>query len=284
MKRNKTRPPDIFLRAIGERYITNRLNCFVILVSIACLTAVLAANAQSLPAGSGKADFQRICSGCHSLDRATSQRMTRAEWAVVVSDMVARGAQGSSAELDNVASYLSANFGKDNVSTSYVAPLAPAHNAASVSQVAAEEAPLSGDEISKAKRLIRENGCLSCHRVGETGSYVGPDLDGVGAHRSPEQLHASLVSPNKEVLPENRTVQLVTTDGKTVTGRLLNQDGFSVQLIDSSSQLRSFEKSGLREFTIVTTNPMPSYADKLSTQDLTGLVRYLSSLKGGGTQ
>ena len=105
--------------------------------------------------------------------------MTRAEWAVVVSDMVARGAQGSSAELDNVASYLSANFGKDNVSTSYAAPLAPAHNAASVSQVAAEEAPLSGDEISKAKRLIRENGCLSCHRVGETGSYVGPDLDGV---------------------------------------------------------------------------------------------------------
>jgi putative heme-binding domain-containing protein len=100
----------------------------------------------------------------------------------------------------------------------------------------------------------------------------------------PEQLHASLVSPNKEVLPENRTVQLVTSDGKTVTGRLLNQDGFSMQLIDSSGQLRSLEKSGLREFTIVTTNPMPSYANKLSQQDLTDLVRYLSSLKGGGTQ
>ena len=251
--------------------------CIAILGSIASFTA----NAQSLPAGSGKADLQRICSGCHSVDRATSQRMTRAEWASVVADMVGRGAQGSSAELDNVVSYLSANFGKSNASPSSVAP---AHPAAAAPPVAPREAPLTAEEISKAKRLIQENGCLSCHRVGETGSDVGPYLDNVGAHRSPELLHASLVSPNKEVLPENRTVRLVASDGKTVTGRLLNQDGFSVQLIDSSSQLRSFEKSDLRELTIVTTNPMPSYADKLSAEDLTDLVRYLSSLKGGVSQ
>jgi putative heme-binding domain-containing protein len=252
----------------------------IILGSIAYLTIVLSANAQSLPAGSGKADFQRICSGCHSVDRASSQRMTRTEWAAVVSDMVARGAQGSSAELDNVVSYLSANFGKSNVSPS---PVAPAHTSPSVPQPAVDEAPLSAAEISKATRLIQQNGCLSCHRVGEAGSYVGPDLDSVGAHRTPEQLHASLQSPKKEVLPENRTVRLITSDGTTVTGRLLNQDGFSVQLIDSSGQLRSFARSGLREFTIVTTNPMPSYADKLSAQDLDDLVRYLSSLKGVST-
>jgi putative heme-binding domain-containing protein len=248
------------------------------------LTTVLTANAQSLPAGSGKEDFQRICSGCHSVDRATSQRMTRAEWAAVVSDMVARGAQGSSAELDNVVSYLSVNFGKNNASPPPLAPVAPAHTSASAPQVAVEETPLSAEEISKASRLIQQNGCLSCHRVGEAGSFVGPDLDSVGAHRTPEQLHASLQSPKKEVLPENRTVRLVSSDGKTVTGRLLNQDGFSVQLIDSLGKLRSFARSGLREFTIVTTNPMPSYAGKLSAQDLNDLVRYLSSLKGGGTQ
>lgn len=257
-----------------------RSKCIVLLGSIALLTTVLTANAQSLPAGNGKADFQRICSGCHSLDRATSQRMTRTEWATVVSDMVARGAQGSSAELDNVVSYLSGNFDKSNASPS---PLAPAQPSASAPQVTVEETPLSAGEISKATRLIQQNGCLSCHRLGEAGSYLGPDLDGIGAHRSPEQLHASLQSPKKEVLPENRTVRLVSGDGKTVTGRLLNQDGFSVQLIDSSGQLRSFARSGLREFTIVTTNPMPSYADKLSAQDLDDLVRYLSSLKSGST-
>ena len=206
--------------------------------------------------------------------------MTRTEWAGVVSDMVARGAQGSSGELDNVVSYLSANFGKNNASATPAAPVQPA---ASAPQAAVEEAPLSAEAIAKAKRLIQENGCLTCHRVGETGSYVGPSLDAVGAHRSLDQLRASLVSPNREVLAENRTVQLVLSDGETVTGRLLNHDGFSVQLIDSSGQLRSVERSSLRAFTIVTTNSMPSYADKLSAQNLTDLVRYLGSLKGAGT-
>ena len=147
-----------------------------------------------------------------------------------------------------------------------------------------KQAPLSDEEVSKAKGLIQANGCLSCHRVGEMGSYMGPDLNDVGAHSSPEQIRAALVSPNKEVLPENRTVRLVTSDGKTVTGRLLNQDGFTIQIIDSSSQLRHFQRSTLREFTIETTNPMPSYAEKMSAEDLTTLDHYLSSLKGSSAQ
>ena len=244
---------------------------------VACLTFALVGNAQSLPEGQGRAEFQRICSNCHSVSMATSQRMTHSEWSGVVDDMVSRGAQGTQDDLDKVVTYLSANFGKDKP---------PAGNAASVQSPAPapeeKEAPLSEAEVAKARQLLKANACLSCHRIDDMGSYVGPYLGDIGAHRSPQQLRASLVSPDKEVLPENRSVRLVTRDGKTVTGRLLNQDGFSVQLIDSSNQLRSFQKSSLREFTIVTTNPMPSYANKMSAQDLTDLVHYLSSSKGDG--
>ena len=67
-----------------------------------------------------------------------------------------------------------------------------------------------------------------------------------------------------------------------MTGRILNQDGFSVQIIDSSSELSSFLKANLREFTIITANPMPAYADKMSAEDMNSLVQYLSSLKGIG--
>jgi hypothetical protein len=67
----------------------------------------------------------------------------------------------------------------------------------------------------------------------------------------------------------------VTLDGKTLTGRLLNHDSYSVQFIESSGQLESVKKARLREFTIVTTNPMPSYADKMSADDLNTLVHYL---------
>jgi putative heme-binding domain-containing protein len=248
--------------------------CVFGLGSIALLSLAVVGQAQSLPEGKGQADFQRICSSCHGVAMATGQRMSRAEWMGVVNDMVSRGAQGTQDQLNNIVTYLAANYGKDKAPAADAAPSPPSAAAPEVTQPTPSPA-----EIAKGTQLLNANGCLSCHRVGDMGSYLGSNLTGIGANRSAEQIRAALVTPNKDVAPENRSVRLVTADGKTVTGRLLNQDGFSVQLIDASSQLRSFQKADLREFTIVTTNPMPSYANQMSAQDLTDLVNYLSSLK-----
>ncbi len=234
---------------------------------------VLSVQTQTLPEGIGRAAFQRICSVCHSVNVATSQRMTRAEWSGVVNDMVSRGAQGTSGELESIVNYLSTNFGKGNVS--------PAGGGQS-SEPAEQVASLSGVEIAAAKKLIQTNGCLSCHRIGQVGSYIGPDLNDVGSNLSVDQIFHALKSPREMVEPGNRTVQVITQDGQRVTGRILNQDGFSVQMIDSSGQLKSFEKATLRQFVIVTTNPMPSYATKLSNEDMRTIVRYLASLREPG--
>ena len=69
-------------------------------------------------------------------------------------------------------------------------------------------------------------------------------------------------------------------DGKTLTGRFLNQDTFSIQLIDSTDQLRSVDKSTIRESSVLTSSAMPSYRDKLSAPELADVVSYLSTLKG----
>jgi putative heme-binding domain-containing protein len=243
----------------------------LIVVLWATAAACFTAHAQDLPPGTGKAEFERICSSCHSVTIVTRQRMTNVQWLGVVSDMAGRGAQGTADELHNVVTYLSNNFGPGS-------PVA-APATSSVPTVEQKEPPLTDAEIASANKIINANGCLSCHRIDDMGSYTGPNLTGIGSRRTSDQLRASLISPNKAVLPENRSVRLVTADGKTVTGKLLNQDGFTVQLIDTSSELRAFKKSSLREFTIVKTNPMPSYQDKMSAQDLTDLVHYLSSLK-----
>jgi putative heme-binding domain-containing protein len=254
--------------------MTYRPKCIFILGSILVLSFGVSGHAQSLPEGLGKTEFQRICSNCHSVSIATSQRMTQAQWTGVVNDMVSRGAKGSQQDLDNVVSYLSTHFGQG------APPAAGAMPAAA--PAVAKETPLGEEQVTKAMGLIKTNGCLSCHRVAGTGSYVGPDLSDAGASYSAEQIRAALVSPSKDVAPQHRSIRLVTKDGQTVTGRILNQDGFSVQIIDSSSELRSFLKSNLREFTIVTANPMPAYGDKMSAEDMNDLVQYLSSLKGIG--
>ena len=72
----------------------------------------------------------------------------------------------------------------------------------------------------------------------------------------------------------------MTKDGRTVSGRFLNQDTFSIQLIDATDKMLSIDKSTVRESTILATSPMPSFKDKLTPQELSDVVSYLATLKG----
>jgi len=70
------------------------------------------------------------------------------------------------------------------------------------------------------------------------------------------------------------------SDGTVINGRRLNEDTYTVQLIDDQERLLSLVKADLREYTISTTSPMPSYKDTLSADELADLLAYLLSLKG----
>jgi len=121
--------------------------------------------------------------------------------------------------------------------------------------------------------------CATCHRVGANGSRVGPDLTRIGELRRATDLERSLVEPGAQVDPTNRTYRVVLRDGSAVTGRLLSHDTFTVQILDSHEQLRSFVKTDLREFGFAP-SPMPSYRGTLTDQEIADVVAYLASLKG----
>ncbi len=143
---------------------------------------------------------------------------------------------------------------------------------------------IAGDP-AQGKVLFEGTGkCLTCHRVGSTGSRLGPDLTAIGSQRRPAMLEKSILDPNAEILPQNRFYRVVTSDGKTVTGRLLNRDTFSVQLLDSNERIRSFMIANLREHGFVDKSPMPSYANKLTPQQVADVVAYLETLKGIAAQ
>ena len=141
------------------------------------------------------------------------------------------------------------------------------------------EAVVAGD-AGRGKALFDGKGnCRSCHRVQGEGSRLGPDLTEIGSSRRPEELARSILYPEGEIARENRTFRVVTKSGTTVSGRLLNQDSFTVQLLDTQERLRSFVKSDLREFGIVDQSPMPSYQGKLDSQEVADVVSYRASLK-----
>src|SRR3954467_2746882 len=125
-----------------------------------------------------------------------------------------------------------------------------------------------------------KGGCARCHRVGAQGSRVGPDLSDIGTMRSAGSLLRSLTDPTSQMMPINRPVRAVTRDGRVVNGRRLNEDTYTVQLIDDQEKLVSLSKSDLAEFTIATASPMPSFRDRLTPDELADVVAYLLALKG----
>jgi putative heme-binding domain-containing protein len=137
-----------------------------------------------------------------------------------------------------------------------------------------------GDASRGRAVFQRKGGCLRCHRVGAEGARVAPDLSEIGAVRSAGSLQRSLTDPTSQMMPINRPVRIVTRDGTVINGRRLNEDTFTVQVIDDRERLLSLTKADLREYTIVKTSPMPSYKDTLSDDELADVVAYLASLKG----
>lgn len=149
------------------------------------------------------------------------------------------------------------------------------------SAAASKRSGSAAGNADRGKAVFEGTGtCTSCHRVNGRGSRLGPDLSTIGQLRRTVELETSILEPDTEILPPNRFYRVITREGVTITGRLLNLDTFSVQLIDMKEQLRSFAKSNLREYGFVEKTTMPSYQNKLNPQELADVISYLASLKG----
>jgi putative heme-binding domain-containing protein len=126
-----------------------------------------------------------------------------------------------------------------------------------------------------------KGGCRTCHQVDGRGAGLAPDLGDIGAIRTAAALQAAILDPSAAMLPINRPVRAVTKNGRTVNGRRLNEDTFTVQLMDDRGALLSLVKDDLREYRVLTQSPMPAYSGKLTSAEVADLVAYLLTLKGG---
>jgi putative heme-binding domain-containing protein len=235
-----------------------------------CLSS--AASAQNLPDGTGKAEFIHNCLDCHSAGMVLRAKKTPDEWRKNVDDMAARGSDGSKEDIDKVVLYLDKYFATDKSGTAAMT------QSTAPSSISGGPAALNSSEIERAKRVITENGCLACHRVEKQGAYTGPTLNGLKGLRTTDEIRAAIVRPHPTLDPSNSLIRLTTADGKTILGRILSQSDHDVRLIDASGEVAIYSKPELLQFTIIDTNPMVSYEEKIKGGDLDDLTRYLVSL------
>ncbi|MGD9723054.1 MAG: PVC-type heme-binding CxxCH protein [Pirellulales bacterium] len=139
----------------------------------------------------------------------------------------------------------------------------------------AQVAAGAGDVALGAK--VFEKHCAACHRIGELGAKVGPNLDGVGI-RGVERLLEDVLDPSRNVDQAFRTTQIVSTDGRLITGLPLREEGEVLVLADAQGKEVRVPKSEIDERAESPLSLMPTNVPELvSEPDFVHLMGYLLS-------
>jgi putative heme-binding domain-containing protein len=86
-------------------------------------------------------------------------------------------------------------------------------------------------DFDRGRRLFGEASCFACHRFDNEGGAQGPDLTMVAGRFSVHDLLESIVDPSKEVSDQYAAVVIATTDGKVITGRIVNYVGDNMSVM-----------------------------------------------------
>ncbi len=136
--------------------------------------------------------------------------------------------------------------------------------------------------------------CGTCHMVNGKGGRLGPELTTTATSRSDEFFVESLRNPSerlakgiqeamKDFPQEYETANVTTADGAKYQGVVLNEDAFTVQVVDTREVLHAWEKSSLKSYEKTRQSLMPAYDEKmLPEKDLQDLLAFLAAAASGG--
>jgi putative heme-binding domain-containing protein len=143
------------------------------------------------------------------------------------------------------------------------------------------ERGMSGRDFDRGRRFFAEASCFSCHRFDNEGGSQGPDLTGAAGRFSVRDLLESVIDPSKEISDQYAAVVIATTDGKVVTGRIVNYDGDDMvvmtNMLDPNGLVRvSHSKAESIERSKVSMMPV-GLLDTFREDEVLDLVAYLLS-------
>jgi cytochrome c oxidase cbb3-type subunit III len=132
---------------------------------------------------------------------------------------------------------------------------------------------LPGDP-ERGRLAFVKTGCAECHMVAGSGGFLASDLSSYGHTHSEDEIRSAITRPNQGV--ETRTATVKTRDGHSYSGRVRNEDNFSLQLQGLDGTFYFLTKSDLAEISYSPQSLMPSdYGTRLSPKEVNDLISYL---------
>jgi putative heme-binding domain-containing protein len=141
---------------------------------------------------------------------------------------------------------------------------------------------LPGDAAA-GKRLFFETAsvsCKNCHRIGDSGKEVGPELTTIGKKYDRSQLLESILEPSKRIDPKYVTHLVETDEGRVVSGLLVKKSDAEVVLKDAQDMEIRISAAQIEKFVPQGQSLMPDLLVRdMTAQQVADLLAYLSSLK-----
>ena len=217
----------------------------------------------------GKKTFASTCANCHGLDgkggerapniaeKASVQRLSDAQ----ISHIIENGVPGTGmpafhslppSDVQAIVGYLRTLQGKKNA------------------------LKLPGDPKRGETIFFGKAGCSSCHTIAGKGGFIASDLSAYAGTHVVEQIRSAIASRMPGNNLQARLVTVTTRSGEKNSGRIRNEDNFSLQLQALDGTFFFVAKSDVENLQYASKTLMPSdYGSTLSPDDLNDVISYL---------
>jgi putative heme-binding domain-containing protein len=133
------------------------------------------------------------------------------------------------------------------------------------------------DKAEGAKLFAKH--CAACHKIGDLGGKIAPQLDGVGV-RGPERLLEDILDPNRNVDAAFRARSITLKSEKTLTALMLRVEGQVLVVADLEGKEQRIPLNEIETNRETLLSAMPAnFADVIPEQDLYHIVAYLLDQK-----
>ncbi|HEV2972968.1 MAG TPA: PVC-type heme-binding CxxCH protein [Pirellulales bacterium] len=130
-------------------------------------------------------------------------------------------------------------------------------------------------DFAKGKVVFEQN-CVKCHRHGEIGAKIGPDLTGIAVRKKIEIL-IDVLDPNRSVEGNYQQYNLVLDDGRQFPGLLVAENRTSVTILDAEGKQRDFQRTNIESLDNTKRSLMPEGFEKLGKDGIADLLEFLTT-------
>jgi putative heme-binding domain-containing protein len=122
--------------------------------------------------------------------------------------------------------------------------------------------------------------CLKCHRLGDRGERIGPELSGVGGRFARITIIEAILQPSRSIAPAFETLGVALTDGRVISGVRAAETDDALTLGDAEGRRQTIAKADVESMARQPLSTMPDGLEKrLTAEEFVDLVAYLAAQK-----